>query len=113
MGDSGRDDSHAKELSRASIAKFFIVGGLLLVTPMVFVFNWPSQGCNTSFENFCSGSQFYRTSVTILPYVMVIGGVIIGYNMKRISDSINTKDSHEEEEEESNDPGDGDISTST
>jgi len=82
-------DRRRKEIPRASVIKFFVVGGLLLVTPLVAVMNWPTRGCEFSTENVCFGSEAYKVSVTLLPYVMLIGGVIIGYNMKRISDSMN------------------------
>ncbi|MHB8568211.1 MAG: hypothetical protein ACYC7D_09130 [Nitrososphaerales archaeon] len=87
--------------------KLFVIGGLLLVSPLLIVVNWPSKGCESSNPSYCSVSPFYRTAVTILPYFMIIGGVIIGYNMKRISDSINSKSQEEEESGEDS----GDVST--
>ena len=87
-----------KDIPKASIIKFFTVGGLLLVVPLVAVIDWPTTGCDISAVNFCTGSHAYRMMTTFLPYVMVIGGVLIGYNMKRISDSLRVNQSVNTEE---------------
>ena len=34
----------------------------------------------------CDGMGIYRLSFPALPYIMIGGGVLIGYNMKRASD---------------------------
>ncbi len=41
----------------------------------------------------CVNSIAYKDSVTFLPYVMIGGGVMIAYNMKRISDSLGGSES--------------------
>ncbi len=37
--------------------------------------------------------------MTILPYLMIIGGVIVGYNMKRIADSSKVESSDDGQDE--------------
>lgn len=86
------------EIPKASIIKFFTVGGLLLVMPLVVVLDWPTNSCVTSAVDFCMGSHAYKMMTNFLPYVMVVGGVLIGYNMKRISDSLRVNEGTNTEE---------------
>jgi hypothetical protein len=51
-------------------------------------------------KDFCGSSQFYKTSVNILPYMMLAGGAIIGYNMKRVYDLANPGSDGDEENED-------------
>jgi len=83
--------------SKGSIFVFFIIGGLLVGLPLILVLTWSSTPCRGAVQVFCLGSHLYRMSVLIFPYVMLSGGAIIGYNMKRISDMIFA--SQEEEED--------------
>ncbi len=50
----------------------------------------------------CIRSEAYGYVVASFPYIMLGGGVLIGYNMKRVSDSINSSglDGENEEEDE-------------
>lgn len=94
---------HSKGLSKSSIIKFFVVGSILLVSPIVLAAFWQTTSCNHEFEDLCLGSQFYKSSISFLPYVMIIGGLIIGFNMKRISDSIIANEKEDSDTDESND----------
>ena len=75
--------------SRRSIVTLFVVGAILISGPVVLVINWPSgSSCSSPFmKAVCQGSRLYRASADFFPYLMLIGGVIAAYNMKRIADS--------------------------
>ena len=60
----------------------------MVALPLVLVLNWSSTACSAVLLNFCIGSQLYKTSTMILPYVMLAGGALVGYNMKRVYDSL-------------------------
>jgi len=96
---SDNDDSHPKrgELTRRSILLFFLIGGVLLVVPLVIVFSWDPRTCtSTPVGLSCKVPSVYAATVRFLPFVMILGGVIVAFNLKRISDSMRL---HEEEEE--------------
>jgi hypothetical protein len=81
-----------KQPSRGSIVTFFVVGSLMIAGPLALMLNWPSVGCSSQLtQGACRGPQLYKTSITILPYVMLAGGAIVVYNMKRVSDSISAE----------------------
>jgi hypothetical protein len=66
----------------------------MLVLPLALVVSSsPSCGPGT----ICSRSNLYRFGFTLFPYIMLGGGVIIGYNMKRLSDSLKPPESSEGE----------------
>jgi hypothetical protein len=48
----------------------------------------------------CIHSVDYRYLVSAFPYVMLGGGIVIAYNMKRISDAINSSSLDDEGEED-------------
>jgi len=48
----------------------------------------------------CDHTEAYRYLVSSFPYIMLGGGVLIAYNMKRVADSINSSSDDESEEEE-------------
>jgi hypothetical protein len=77
--------------SRRSLTIFFVVGAVLLVSPLLTVMLWnPDPACQASPArgNFCTASnELYNRTISFLPFVMLIGGVIIAFNMKRIADS--------------------------
>jgi len=81
-----------KVRSRKSVIVFFAVGILMVCIPLVIVFGWSAETCRGTVQDFCLGSKLYRTSTTILPYVMLIGGAVIAFNMKRVSDMIYSSD---------------------
>ena len=86
---SGRkyDDSpnfRRPEPSRRSIFILFAVGSCLLVIPLAVVL---SANYFCRIEGVCHPTEDYRIEVSAFPYVMIGGGIIIGYNMKRISDA--------------------------
>ncbi len=50
---------------------------------------WNSQACSDfSISEKCSGALIFSQTISFLPFVMIIGGVLVGYNLKRISDSL-------------------------
>lgn len=85
--------------SRDSIVALFVAGALLLVVPLFFVLSFGAQPCGQPrpLGASCSLPALYKGVVSILPYVMIIGGVLIAYNFKRISDSLLPRDEDESE----------------
>ena len=73
---------------RRYVVVLFVFGFLLMGLPVIFVMYWPSGSeCVSGLSRaICAGTEFYRASVGFLPYVMVIGGILVGYVMKRIAD---------------------------
>jgi len=102
---SALEDSGHKEtnLTQTSIIFYFLIGGALLVSPLVVVSNWNPQVCssNSLGQQKCSTPIVYSQTVSFLPFMMVVGGLLIGYNMKRISDSLRPHDEVESGVEES------------
>jgi hypothetical protein len=97
-GRSGRPAIRRPEPSRKSILLLFTIGSLMLVVPLVTVLA-SAQLCRSDASE-CFRSEAVRLTFSGLPYVMIGGGILIGYNMKRISDSI-TYDARLDDEEES------------
>jgi hypothetical protein len=52
----------------------------------------------------CNHTDAYRYLVSSFPYVMLSGGLLIGYNMKRISDAMNFDHRNEEMDSDYSDP---------
>ena len=73
---------------RESVIALFVFGFLLMGLPVIFVAYWPSgSDCVSGLSrDICTGTEFYGASVRFLPYVMLIGGVLVGWVMKRIAD---------------------------
>ena len=86
------------KLSRRSVVTFFVIGAIFISAPVVLVISSPSgSSCASAFmREICQGSRFYWASVNFFPYLMLIGGLIAGYNMKRVADS----ESYEENSDE-------------
>ena len=63
----------------------------MLVLPLALVLA-TNPVCPPSTETICSTSSAYKFVLTFFPYVMLAGGLIIGYNMKRIADSMKPVD---------------------
>ena len=84
------------ESTRRSIVLLFSVGALMLVIPVVVVLSEYSD-CRANVSA-CIHSDAYRYLVSAFPYIMIGGGLLIGYNMKRISDAINSEN-HDNETE--------------
>ena len=82
------------ELSRRSIVIFFSVGALMLVIPVGVVLS-ENSACKASPAD-CNRTDAYRYLVSAFPYIMIAGGLLIGYNMKRISDSMNEENLDDE-----------------
>ncbi|MFI5421882.1 MAG: hypothetical protein ACHQ1H_13015 [Nitrososphaerales archaeon] len=85
------------EITRRGVILLFVIGSLMLVIPLGTVLAENSACRGNSAE--CIHSEAYRYLVSSFPYVMIGGGLLIGYNMKRISDSINAEEEDEESDE--------------
>jgi hypothetical protein len=79
--------SRRTELTRKSVVILFAVGAILLAAPLGTVLTEYSI-CRSD-SSACIHSEDYRYLVSAFPYIMLAGGILIAYNMKRISDSIN------------------------
>jgi hypothetical protein len=86
------------EITRKSMVVLFTVGAILLVVPVGTVLSENSI-CSAN-PSSCIRSDSYRYLVSAFPYLMLGGGILIAYNMKRISDSISAKEIDEEENED-------------
>jgi len=93
------------ELTRRSIVMLFSVGALMLVIPVVVVIS-ENSACRAN-ASACIHSDAYRYLVSAFPYIMIGGGLLIGYNMKRISDAIDSENRGDETE------GDGSPSSNS
>ncbi|SRR5487761_409428 len=80
--------------ARNSTFLFFLLGGILLVVPLIFVLVWNSSICSlsqtasTGATGYCPSTHLFKSLISFFPFLMVIGTVLIGYNLKRISDSL-------------------------
>jgi hypothetical protein len=113
----GEGGDGRKEPSRASLVALFIVGALLLAGPLLLVVGWaPSSTspryCSSLFSSFCKNKELYQTSAEVLPYVMLVGGAVIAYGIRRVANSVSLDskqpddDIGEHEEEDYYDEGD-------
>ncbi|MFI5420420.1 MAG: hypothetical protein ACHQ1H_05590 [Nitrososphaerales archaeon] len=89
------------ENTRRGVILLFAIGSLMLVIPLGTVLAENSVCRANSLE--CIHSEAYRYLVSSFPYLMIGGGLLIGYNMKRISDSINAEEEDEESDESRSD----------
>ncbi|MCL4519124.1 MAG: hypothetical protein M1587_08010 [Thaumarchaeota archaeon] len=80
-----------KSPTKRSLATFFAIGGMMLVLPLALVLA-TNPVCTPNTETICSTSSAYKFVLSFFPYVMLAGGLIIGYNMKRIADSVKPVD---------------------
>jgi hypothetical protein len=89
-GDASPDRAERSKLpSKRTLGAFFAVGAILLVAPMALVFFWtPDPTCTHSAQraSLCN-SEIYNRTISFLPFVMLAGGAMIAFNMKRISDA--------------------------
>ncbi|MDH2900950.1 MAG: hypothetical protein PXY39_08245 [archaeon] len=80
--------------ARNSTFLFFFLGAILLVVPLIFVIVWDSPICSlsqtasTGASGYCPSTHLFKSLISFFPFLMVIGTVLIGYNLKRISDSL-------------------------
>jgi hypothetical protein len=86
------------EVSKKSVVILFAVGAIMLVAPLGTALSENSL-CKTN-ATACNHSDDYRYLISSFPYIMLGGGLLIGYNMKRISDSINAQHIDDQEEED-------------
>jgi hypothetical protein len=85
------------EITRRGVILLFAIGSLMLVIPLGIVLAENSTcGANPTE---CIHSEAYRYLVSSFPYIMIGGGLLIAYNMKKISDSINAEEADEESDE--------------
>lgn len=90
---SGNPLGHNREIvSKRSMFLFFLIGAIMLVSPLVLVI-----------------MKVYAYGMGFFPYVMIAGGLIIGYNMKRISDSLRYDDDDDENNSGEPVPEDGPL----
>jgi hypothetical protein len=85
------------ELSKRSVLILFAVGAIMLVVPLGTVLS-ENAICKSDTSS-CIHSEDYGYLVSAFPYIMLGGGVLIGFNMKRISDAINAPVEDESDEE--------------
>jgi hypothetical protein len=89
-----REIEQRKLSPRNSVIGFFVVGGMLLVIPFTLVMVWgssicsPAQTLSAGPPLYCPSPVVFKSFISFFPFLMVIGGVLIGYNLKRISDSL-------------------------
>ncbi len=79
--------SRGKQPTKKSFALVFAMGAMMLVLPLAFVLSSSPQ-CAPISGPMCSETSAYKFGISLFPYVMLAGGLIIGYNMKRIADSL-------------------------
>ncbi len=89
------------ELNKKSVAFLFAVGTILLVVPVGTVLSETAM-CKSDVSA-CIHSEDYGFLVSSFPYLMLGGGVLIAFNMKRVSDLINSSLADEEGDEDSDD----------
>lgn len=63
----------------------FVLGGILLVGPLLII-AWQGDVCATRTVT-CLGIADNKIFDTIFPYLMVAGGLFIGFGMKRFADA--------------------------
>jgi hypothetical protein len=79
---------------RNSIIVFFVTGAILLAVPLILVVIWDGPTCGLAqpaslgASGFCPSAHLFKSLISMFPFLMVIGAVLIGYNLKRISDSM-------------------------
>jgi cytochrome bd-type quinol oxidase subunit 2 len=77
-----------------SMIWLFVIAGLLLTVPFALVLIWdssfclPGQGLSFATTSLCPSPGLFKNFISFFPFLMVIGAVLIGYNLKRISDSL-------------------------
>jgi len=86
------------ELNKKSLVILFTIGAIMLVVPVGTVLSENSI-CRSDAAA-CNHSAEYRYLVSAFPYIMLGGGILIGYNMKKISDHINAEDFDDKGDEE-------------
>ncbi len=75
--------------TRDSLIAFFLVGAVLLLAPLILVLVLGAHTCSVvAVGDACTLTSIYKVIFPSLPYIMLVGGVLIGYNLKRISDSL-------------------------
>jgi hypothetical protein len=83
------------ELNKKSVVVLFTVGAIMLVAPLSTVL-FENSNCKADSYS-CVHSEDYRYLVSAFPYVMLGGGVLIAFNMKRVSDYLNPPEDEREE----------------
>jgi hypothetical protein len=80
---------------------YFSVGAVLLVLPLALVLLWGSASCSTNGPTpaYCVSPQTLKMAGSFFPFVMLIGAVLIGYRMKKISDSLLPQEEESDDDE--------------
>ena len=79
---------------RKSSVLLFVAGAILLVVPLILVVIWDGPACSLAQTitvgnaGYCPSLRLFKGLTSLFPFLMVIGTVLIGYNLKRISDSL-------------------------
>jgi hypothetical protein len=79
--------------NKNSMLVFFVAGAILLILPLILIIIWDSPNCaftqsNLAANSFCLSPHLLKGFASFSPFVMVVGAILIGYNLKRISDSF-------------------------
>jgi hypothetical protein len=89
---------------RNSLLIFFVAGAILLVIPLILVLFWNGAACgfgdrlSVLSNNYCLSPRLLKSFTSLFPFLMVIGAVLIGFNLKRISDSYLPPDEESKED---------------
>ncbi len=93
-------------IDRRSILRFFVIGFCLMLIPLAMILFWNQMGCyaqilgHAAVSHYCLPGNLDKSMELFLPFIMIVGGAMVGYNLKRISDSnLPPPDDKEEEEE--------------
>jgi hypothetical protein len=80
-------------VNKNSMLAFFVVGAILMITPLTLIIIWDNPNCafaqtSLASNSFCLSPHLLKGFASFSPFVMVVGAILIGYNLKRISDSF-------------------------
>ena len=92
------NNDHKNLPSKQSIYVLFTIGCIMIGLPLLLVLDWSSTTCKGAAQTFCAGSKLFKESTTVLPYVMLAGGAVMAYCMKKISERIFAIDDEEDSE---------------
>ena len=90
-----RDDLPKDKLPRKFFVRLFVIGGILLVVPLILIIS--ADSVCTGGATGCLSSSTIRIIDTIFPYPMLAGGLLIGYGMKKVADSKQEESEDEED----------------
>jgi len=88
-------DTPKDKLPRKFFVRLFAIGGILLVVPLILIIS--ADTVCTGGAVGCPNSSTIRIIDTIFPYPMLLGGLLIGYGMKKVTDSKQEESEDEED----------------